>query len=62
MARNSLLRNFSQRMGEQGEKGTPDKGETSNSATTTGSLLGQNEALKGDIEISVSIFKRHVGN
>ena len=44
-------------MGEQGEQGTPDTGDTSNSATTTGSLLGQNEALKGDIEISVSIFK-----
>ena len=62
MARNSLLRNFSQRMGEQGEQqGTLDTGETSNSATTTGSI-GQNEALKGDVEKSVSNFKRHVGN
>ena len=47
MARNSLLRNFSQRMGEQGTQGAQETGESSTTETNTGTL-GYNEALKGE--------------
>ena len=47
MARNSLLRNFSQRMGEQRTQGTQETGESSTTETNTGTL-GYNEALKGE--------------
>ena len=52
MARNSLLRNFSQRMGEQG---TQETGESSTTETNTGTL-GYNEALKGENSYK-SVFK-----
>ena len=44
MARNSLLRNFSQRMSEQGEQETGESSSTGTNART----LGHNEALKGE--------------